>query len=201
MSQTNTNTVGGNTNRNQNAARGGQGRVGSGGQGRGGRISSCISGRINGRGNSSIAKYSFEGKMKNGYLSQLTITESSNRAIQFKKIVDALLVYCTDQGYRYIANIICKNTELLESAFLPPYPDESRWSTTFHIEIETVNPASVPGTNGLCTAIKEMVKKTQVFNSNLQKQLLAEYEQKSRIKSQEWSKHIADKKSLITLLF
>ena len=81
MSQTNTNIGGGNTSCNQNAARGGHGRVGSGGRGRGGRTS--------GRRKSSTAKYSFEGEMKDGCLSKLTITESSNRATQYKKIVDA----------------------------------------------------------------------------------------------------------------
>ena len=104
MSQTNTNTGGGNTNRNQNVARGGRGQCVSGGQGRGG----CTSGR----GNSSIAKYSFREKMKDGCLSKLTITESSNRAIQFKKIVNDLPVYSVDKGYQYIDNIILTNTEL-----------------------------------------------------------------------------------------
>ena len=75
MSQTNTNTGGGNTNCNQNAPKGGQGQVGSGGRSYGGRTSSC--------GNSSIAKYSFEGKMKDGCLFKITIIEISNRAIQF----------------------------------------------------------------------------------------------------------------------
>ena len=56
MSQTNTNIGGGNTNRNQNAARDGHGGVGSGGRG----CTSCTSSR----GNSSIAKFSFEGKIK-----------------------------------------------------------------------------------------------------------------------------------------
>ena len=56
MSQTNPNTGGGNTNRNQNAARGKQGQGGFGGRGRDGRSNNC--------GNSSIAKYSFEGNSK-----------------------------------------------------------------------------------------------------------------------------------------
>ena len=110
MSQTNTNTGGGNTNCNQNATRGRRGQVGSGGRGRGSCTSGCR--------NSSIVKYSFEGKMKVSCLSKLTITESSNRAIQFKKIVDALPVYCADKGYWYIDNIIPKNTKLLYIFFL-----------------------------------------------------------------------------------
>ena len=85
MSQTNTNTGGGNTNRNQNVVRGRQGQVGSRGRGH--------SNPTSGRGNNSIAKYLFEGKMKDGCLSKLTITESSNRATQYKKTIDALPVY------------------------------------------------------------------------------------------------------------
>ena len=45
------------------------------------------------------------------------------------------------------------------------------------------------------------VEKTHVFNSNLQKQLLSDYDQKSKIKSQERAKLISDKKSLIAIIF
>ena len=56
MSQTNTNTGGGNTNCNQYVGKGGWGQRGSGGQGR----SSCGGNRRN----STITKSLFEGKMK-----------------------------------------------------------------------------------------------------------------------------------------
>ena len=46
-----------------------------------------------------------------------------------------------------------------------------------------------------------MVEKTCVFNSNLQKQLLSNYDQKSKIKSQEWAKLTANKILLITIIF
>ena len=64
MSQTNINTNTGpaNTNRNHNAGRGRQGQGGSGGRCRGGR-------------GKTVAKYSFEEKMKDRPLSKLTITE------------------------------------------------------------------------------------------------------------------------------
>ena len=92
MSHTTTNTGDGNTSRNKKSARDGRDQGGFGGQGHSG----CSSNR----GNSSIAKYLFEGKMKDGCLSKLTITESANRAIQYKKITYTLPVYCTDKGYR-----------------------------------------------------------------------------------------------------
>ena len=91
MSQINTNTEGGNTNHNQHAGRGGRGRGGSGGQDRGGCGGNC--------GNSTIAKSSFEGKMKDGSLFKLTITECTHQATQYKKIIDTLPVLCVDKGF------------------------------------------------------------------------------------------------------
>ena len=116
MSQTNTNTNtgAGNTNQNHNTGRGGQGQGGSGSQGRGG----C--GNYRGK---TVVKYSFEGKMKDGPLSKLTITKGGQRATQYKKIIDALPVFCADEGYKLINNVIWTNTELLQAAFLPTYPD------------------------------------------------------------------------------
>ena len=88
---TNTNTGGSNTNRNHNAGRGGRGRERSGGRGRGGH------GNYRGK---TIAKYSFEGKMKDGPLFKLTITKGGQQATQYKKIIDALPVFCADKGYK-----------------------------------------------------------------------------------------------------
>ena len=47
----------------------------------------------------------------------------------------------------------------------------------------------------------EMIKQTHVFDANLQKELLSEYKQNSKKKSQEYAKFLADKKALITILF
>ena len=72
----------------------------------------------------------------------------------------------------------------------------------YHFEIVTIDPnvAADPLT-GICPPIIEMVEKVHVFDANLQKQLLAEYEQKSKVKSQQWAKLLSNKKSLITILF
>ena len=53
-----------------------------------------------------IAKYLFEGKMKDGPLFKLTITKGGQRATQYKKIIDALPVFCADKGYKFIDNVI-----------------------------------------------------------------------------------------------
>ena len=167
MSQTNTNTGAGNTNRNQNAARGRRAWGGSGGQGLGGSTS--------GRENSSIAKYSFKRKMKDGCLSKLTITDGSNRATWQKKIVDTLPLFCADKEYQFVGGIICKDTEVTEADFKEIDPDSDLWSIKYYIEINTINP-NVPAVNGVCPPIKEMVEKIRVFDTNIQKQLLTEYE-------------------------
>ena len=40
-----------------------------------------------------------------------------------------------------------------------------------------------------------------IFNPNLHKQLLSDYDQKSKLKVQEWSELTANKKSLMTIIF
>ena len=89
MSQTNTHTNNG-QDRYQNSGRGGRGQ-GHNGSGRGDRR--------NDRENKSIAKFSFKGNMKDGRISELTITETGHRPSQFKKIYDALPVFCADKNY------------------------------------------------------------------------------------------------------
>ena len=44
-------------------------------------------------------------------------------------------------------------------------------------------------------------KKTPVFNTNLKKQLLSEFDQKFKIKFQEFSKFVANKKTLMTIIY
>ena len=118
MSQTNnTNTGTGNNNRNNNV-RSGRSRGGSSGRG--------CSGRGNDRGNNTIARYSFEGKMKEGPLFKLTITKGGQRTTQYKKIIDALPVLCADKGFRYVGEIICTETELVEATFILTYPDATQ---------------------------------------------------------------------------
>ena len=46
-----------------------------------------------------------------------------------------------------------------------------------------------------------MMKQTHVFDTNLQKELLSEYERNSKNKSQEYAKFLVDKKPLITIIF
>ena len=100
--------------------------------------------------------------MKDGFLSKLTITDGSNRATQHKKISDALPVFCGVKGYRFVDEIISKNTELTQADFQETYPLTTQWSTNYHLEIDTVNP-NVTAVNGICTPIKDMAEKIHVF--------------------------------------
>ena len=85
MSQTNINANNG-QNWNQNFGRGGRGRGTPNSSGPG----DCR----NDRGNKSIAKYSFEGQIKDSPISKLTITETGHNPSQFKKICNTLPVFC-----------------------------------------------------------------------------------------------------------
>ena len=84
MAPPNTNTNDG-QNRNQISGRGGQGRGAPNGSGHGDRRNGC--------GNNSIAKYSFEGKMKDSPIFKLTITETGHKPSSSKWLVSLFLYY------------------------------------------------------------------------------------------------------------
>ena len=104
MSQSNTNT---NNGHNRNSGRGGRGQGTPNGSGRGHRH--------NNRGNKSIAKYSFKGKMKDSLISDLTITETGHRPSQFKKISDALPVFCANKNYQGLDEVLRTGRDLVEA--------------------------------------------------------------------------------------
>ena len=55
--------------------------------------------------------------------------------------------------------------------------------------------------NGSRPTRVETLEQTHAFDTNLMKELLLEYELDSKIKSQEYSKFLANKKALITIIF
>ena len=139
--------------------------------------------------------------MKDGPLSKLTITKGGQRATQYKKIFDALPVFCADKGYKFINDIIRTNTEKVKSDFTPTYPLASQWSNIYHVEVTTVDINAALNANGARVPIQEMQLRTNVFDPNLQKELLSEHDMKCKLKLQEWSNLIADKKSLMTIIY
>ena len=159
MSQTNTNANNG-QNGNQNSGRCGRGREAPNGRGRGDRHNHC--------GNNSIAKYSFNGKMKDGPLSKLTITETGHRPSQFKKISDALPVFCADKNYQGLDEVLRNGRDLVEDDFMPSYLNATKWSTTNHVQITSVNPEAPadPRTNENPVTY-QVLEQTVITNVNL----------------------------------
>ena len=78
--------------------------------------------RRNNRGNKSIATYFSKGKMKDGPFSELTITETGHRPSQFKKIYDALPVFCADKNYGGLNEVLRTGRDKVEIYFMPAYP-------------------------------------------------------------------------------
>ena len=115
--------------------------------------------------------------MKDGCISKLTIAETGHQATRYKKIVDTLPVLCGDKNYRCIDDILCTWIDLDKADFTPPYPDANRWSNTYNVEIKTVNPLGTPdpGTNERPPIIVVSTQ-TQIFDANLQKWLLSDFE-------------------------
>ena len=75
-------------------------------------------------------------------------------------------------------------------------------SKTYTVEIKIVDLNEIlDQVTGKYPAIIRLVQKTHVFNANLQKQLMSDFNQKSKVKSQEQSKFIAGKKALMTIIY
>ena len=138
--------------------------------------------------------------MKEGTLFKLTITKGRQRTTQYKKIIDALPVLCADKGFRYVREIICTEMELVESTFVPSYPDATKWSLDHEVYVEVVD-KNQPPVKGLHQTMSILTKKTIITNSNLQKQLLSKYDQQFKLKSQEWAKLKADEMAVITIIY
>ena len=142
--------------------------------------------------------------MKDGLISGLTITETGHRPSQFKKIYDALPVFCAHRNYGGLNKVLCTGRDKVKDDFMPAYPNANLWSNTHQIQVATVaaEAALIEGTTtGERVTIYKLVEQTIVTNASLQKQLLSEYERNSKNKSQEYSKFLRDKKSLMTILF
>ena len=148
MSQTNTNTNNC-QNLNQISTRGGRGWGGPSGSGRG----NCH----NGHENNLIAKYSYEGKMKECCLHKLIITKTGHRPSQFKKIYGALPVLCADKNFWGLNEVLWTERDLVGTDFMPPYSDATQWSTTHHVQVSIANPANPEAADGSRPACFKMM--------------------------------------------
>ena len=181
MSQTNNNT---NNSHNRNSRRGGGSQGFPNGSG--------CSDRCNDYGNKSIAKYSFEGKMKDGPISELTNTETGHRPSQFKKLDDTLPVFCADKNYCGFNEVVLTGYDKVEGDSMPAYPNATLWSHTHQIQVAIVTDGAVLVEGSLTERVTTytLVNKTIITDTNLQEQLLSEYKGNSKLKSQEYSKFL-----------
>ena len=139
--------------------------------------------------------------MKDGPISKPKIIKTGHRPTQFKNITDAIPVLCTDKNFQRLDEVLWTGRDLVKTDFMPTYSNATQWSTTHHVQVSTVNPLDVPAANGSRPVYFKIMEQTHVFDANLQKELLSEYECDSKNKPQEYAKFLADKKALITILF
>ena len=87
--------------------------------------------------------------MKDGSICKLTITKTGHRASQFKKIGDALPVFCADKNNSGLDEVLRTGYDKVKDDLMPAYPDANRWSSTHHIQIAIVNPNITEGVNAV----------------------------------------------------
>ena len=76
--------------------------------------------------------------MKDGLISELTVTETGHRPSQFKKLYDALPVFCADKNYSGLDEVLRTGHGQVEGDFMSPYPNATLWSHTHQIQVATV---------------------------------------------------------------
>ena len=67
--------------------------------------------------------------MKDSPIYKLTITETGHRPSQFKKIRDALPVFCAGKNYGGLDEVLRTGRDQVEDDFIPAYPNANQCST------------------------------------------------------------------------
>ena len=83
---------------------------------------------------------------------------------------------------------------------MPAYPDANQWSTKYQVYVKVVDKSQAV-VNGIHPLKTIMTNKTIITDPNLQTKLLSAYDQKSKLKAQEWSKLKANEKALTTIVY
>ena len=107
--------------------------------------------------------------MNDGPISKLTITETGHTPTQFKKIIEAIPILCADKNFHGLNEVLWTEHDLVETDFMPPYSDVTRWSTTHYVQVSIVNPADPEAADGLRPSRFEMMEQTHVFDANFQR--------------------------------
>ena len=88
--------------------------------------------------------------------------------------------------FRGLNEVLWTGRDLIETDFMPTYPDATQWSTTHHVQISTVNlNDAADRVTGERPVRFQMMEQTHVYDANIQKELLSEYKRDSMNKSQE----------------
>ena len=78
--------------------------------------------------------------MEDGTIFELTITETGHRPFQFKKLYDALAVFCADKNYVGLDEVLHTGRDQVEDDFIPLYSNATLWSHTHQIQVASVRP-------------------------------------------------------------
>ena len=88
-----------------------------------------------------------------------------------------------------------------EATHTPAYLDATRWLLMIEVKIDTVDPnALVDFATSVRPFIKIVTTKTHIFDDNVPKQSILEYELQKLLKQHEWEKN-SDKKTIMTLIY
>ena len=92
--------------------------------------------------------------------------------------------------------------QAITSVFLADLSRRKTMVDTYQVEVVTVDAnAQTDMNNGRCLPVVKVQEKTHNFDQNLQKQLMSEHNIQCKLKLREWSKLLADKGSLMTIIY
>ena len=193
--QTNT-SRGTNIRTNNFSGRGGDysGRGGRTGRGRwydrgGGRNNDGGRGRFRGRGrghpNDLTKKSSHAGAIQSGSLKGLTISSDGNRSTQYKILKDALPVYCAEQSFAGVGEIVRTQEDWDETIFYPTPPTDAQ-KATFATKYRTLLCVNVVEDTSVNPPVNNSIdvygNKWVMFDEAIQKVVMGKYERKVREK-------------------
>ena len=111
--------------------------------------------------------------MKDCPIFKVLITKTGHRPTQFKKITDTLPLLCLDKNFHGLDEVLWIGTNLVKVDFMSPYPNATRWLSTHNVKIQTVaKTAAIDTTTGVRPFVHIVIEQTDIFDTNLQKQLL-----------------------------
>ena len=134
-------------------------------------------------------------------ISHLTIVKSGARSTQLNKVLEVISAIYQDKDYGYILDIINSNIEPTQDYFLSDHLIKQQHTSKHYVEEGIADPIiglDAPSCNSPIDP--ETVENTPIFNLDFQDQQRINYNHESIVKSQEWDKHIANKKTVTKII-